>query len=139
LNSNCNIFLNVKFLLFLILMDNFVSTNKVVWFLVWGLAKNQRNMQKKKVFQARKRLGRRGHMEGFQTSVCLGGYLRWLYPAHDGWATYVVVIVRCKESDLGDSWFHYYIHWRIHSIHFACKIDSKILFYQIIFKNYCVV
>jgi hypothetical protein len=43
--------------------------------------KNQRNMQKKK--NRSFRLGRHGHIEGFQTSACLRSYLESLYPTRD--------------------------------------------------------
>jgi hypothetical protein len=123
------IFFNVKILFLIILTDNFFLQTRMCDF--W-----YKTQKKKKELCKRKRsfgLGRRGHVEGFQTSTHLRGYLGCLYPTRDVWAFIVAVAIRCREPNQGDSWFHYHAHHRIHSVSFACKIDGKILFYKIIF------
>ena len=83
-------------------------------------------MQKIRSFK----LGRHGHIEGFQTSTCLEGYLGRLNPACDVWAFLMAIAVRCRELEHEDSWYHYHTHRRIHSAYFTWKNNGKILFYQ---------
>jgi hypothetical protein len=72
-------------------------------------------------------------LEGFQTSIRLGGYMGRIYSAHDIWTFCVAVAVWCRELEQGDSWFHYHAQWHIYFVHFACEQDGKILFITSIF------
>jgi hypothetical protein len=49
------------------------------------------------------KLGRRGCVEGFQTSICLEGDVRNLYQAREVWAFCAAVSVWCREPKQGDS------------------------------------
>jgi len=44
-------------------------------------------------------LGRCGCAKGFQTFICLRGYIECLYPLHYFLAFHVAIIVRCKEPN----------------------------------------
>jgi hypothetical protein len=107
----------------------FFSTNQVTWFLVQG-EKNREIWRKKK---RSSRLGRHGRVEGFQTSACLRGYLGCLYLARDVWAFCVAIAVWCREPEQGDLWFHHCAHLQVHFVHFTCKTNGKILFYNMFF------
>jgi hypothetical protein len=78
-------------------------------------------------------------LEGFQTSIRLGGYVGRIYSAHDIWTFCVAVAVWYRELEQGDSWFHYHAQWHIYFVHFACEQDGKILFYYIHFFNCCFI
>jgi hypothetical protein len=81
-------------------------------------------MLKKESFQLERRCG----LEEFQTSICLGGCMGKIYSVHDVQIFFAIVKIRCREPEQGDSLFRYHIHRWIHSIHFSCEADGKILF-----------
>jgi hypothetical protein len=66
-------------------------------------------MQKKKKNRSF-RLGRHGHIEGFQTSACLRSYLESLYPTRDVWEFCVAIAVKYGQPEQRDSWFNYHVH-----------------------------
>ena len=73
-------------------------------------------------------------MERFQTYAIHGGYLGYFSPAGDVGAFLEVVKVWFGEPDHEDSWFHNHANRHIHSVHFTCKANDKIMFYMIFFK-----
>jgi hypothetical protein len=65
-------------------------------------------MRRKKIKEICKKkgffgLGRRGSVEGFQTSTCLEGYKGCLYLVHDIEVLHAMIIVRCREPKQRDS------------------------------------
>jgi hypothetical protein len=51
-------------------------------------------------------------------------------------AFHATVTIRCRESELACSRFHYHAHKRLHSIRFPFEADGKTFFITSIFFNF---
>jgi len=119
-----------KCLNFIILINNLFLCTKLhaFWYEVQKI---------KEIYKIKRssKLGGHDHMERFQTSTHLEGYLGRLFPVHVIWAFRVMVVVWCKKPEQRDSWFNYHIHRWIHSVCFACKTIGMLLLYE----NGCII